>query len=99
MTITEPDPTSTPALGAAGDLGEEKKHLLQQTSTQTDARSHATDSPLGLTADQLQIRDWVHGFAKAAIRPAAHEWDEREQTPWPIIEGAARVGVYSLSFF
>ena len=32
------------------------------------------------------------------IRPAAHEWDEREETPWPIIEEAAKIGLYSLDF-
>jgi alkylation response protein AidB-like acyl-CoA dehydrogenase len=32
------------------------------------------------------------------VRPAGHEWDEREETPWPIIEEAARVGLYSLDF-
>ncbi len=28
------------------------------------------------------------------MRPAAHEWDEREETPWPIIEEAAKIGLY-----
>jgi alkylation response protein AidB-like acyl-CoA dehydrogenase len=32
------------------------------------------------------------------MRPAAREWDEREETPWPIIEEAASVGLYSLDF-
>jgi alkylation response protein AidB-like acyl-CoA dehydrogenase len=41
----------------------------------------------------------VHDFAENVIRPAAHEWDEREETPWPIIEEAAKVGLYSLEFF
>jgi acyl-CoA dehydrogenase len=36
----------------------------------------------------------VHDFAKNVIRPVAHEWDEREETPWPVIEEAARVGIY-----
>jgi alkylation response protein AidB-like acyl-CoA dehydrogenase len=51
-----------------------------------------------LNEDQLQIQDWVHGFAEDVIRPAAHEWDEREETPWPIIEEAASMGLYSLDF-
>ena len=42
---------------------------------------------LELTQDQKDIRDWVHGFAADVVRPAAHEWDEKEQTPWPIIAG------------
>jgi alkylation response protein AidB-like acyl-CoA dehydrogenase len=46
-----------------------------------------------------EMRDWVHGFAANVIRPAAAEWDEREETPWPILEEAAKIGLYSLEFF
>ena len=49
---------------------------------------------LELTQDQKDIRDWVHGFAADVVRPAAHEWDEREETPWPIIQEAAKIGLY-----
>jgi acyl-CoA dehydrogenase len=51
-----------------------------------------------LNEDQLQIQKWVHDFAENVIRPAAHEWDEREETPWPIIEQAAEIGLYSFDF-
>src|SRR5437763_1058441 len=51
---------------------------------------------MALTQDQKDIRDWVHGFAADVVRPAAHEWDEREETPWPIIEEAAKIGLYGL---
>jgi acyl-CoA dehydrogenase len=51
---------------------------------------------LALTQDQKDIRDWVHGFAEGVMRPAAHEWDEREETPWPIIGEAAKIGLYGL---
>src|SRR5690349_4727977 len=54
---------------------------------------------LELSADLVHIRDWVHEFAADVIRPAASEWDEREETPWPIIQEAAKVGVYSMEFF
>jgi acyl-CoA dehydrogenase len=57
-----------------------------------------TDFSLDLNEDQLQIQKWVHDFAEGVIRPAAHEWDEREETPWPIIEEAAKIGLYSLYF-
>ena len=40
----------------------------------------------------------MHEFAADVMRPAAHEWDEREETPWPIIEEAARIGIYSFDF-
>ena len=51
---------------------------------------------LELNEDQLQIQQWVHDFAADVIRPAAPEWDEREEMPWPIIEEAAKIGLYSL---
>jgi alkylation response protein AidB-like acyl-CoA dehydrogenase len=54
---------------------------------------------LALNEDQLQIQKWVHDFAENVVRPAAHEWDEREETPWPIIEEAAKIGLYSFDFF
>jgi alkylation response protein AidB-like acyl-CoA dehydrogenase len=54
---------------------------------------------LELNDDQKQVRDWLHGFAEDVIRPAAAEWDEREETPWPIIQEAAKVGIYSLDFY
>ncbi|MEU3316081.1 acyl-CoA dehydrogenase family protein [Streptomyces sp. NPDC006662] len=52
-----------------------------------------------LNEDQTQVRDWIHGFAADVIRPAAAEWDEREATPWPVIQEAAKVGIYSLDFY
>jgi alkylation response protein AidB-like acyl-CoA dehydrogenase len=54
---------------------------------------------LELTEDQTDMRDWVHEFAASVIRPAAAEWDEREETPWPILEEAAKIGLYSLDFY
>ena len=51
-----------------------------------------------LNGDQLQVLEWVHSFAEDVVRPAAPEWDEREETPWPIIEEAARIGLYSFDF-
>ena len=57
-----------------------------------------TDFSLSLNDDQRTLVDWVHGFAADVLRPAAHEWDEREATPWPIIEEAAKLGIYSVDF-
>ncbi|EUA07920.1 acyl-CoA dehydrogenase, N-terminal domain protein [Mycobacterium kansasii 732] len=54
---------------------------------------------LQLSDDVIQVRDWVHEFAADVIRPAASEWDEREETPWPVIQEAAKVGLYSPDFF
>ncbi|MFI0408684.1 acyl-CoA dehydrogenase family protein [Actinomadura sp. 3N508] len=61
----------------------------------------AETTPFSLepSEDVREVRDWVHGFARDVIRPAAEEWDEREETPWPLIQEASKVGIYSLDFF
>src|SRR5256714_3048130 len=56
------------------------------------------DFSLDLNEHQIQIQKWVHDFAENVVRPVAHEWDEREEAPWPVIEEAAKVGLYSLDF-
>ena len=58
----------------------------------------ATVFSMDLSEEQRQMQKWVHDFAKNVIRPVAHEWDEREETPWPVIEEAAKVGIYSWEF-
>jgi acyl-CoA dehydrogenase len=67
-------------------------------SALSEEGASVSDFSLDLNEDQLQIQKWVHDFAENTIRPAAHEWDEREETPWPIIEEAAKVGLYSFDF-
>ncbi|MEL7157268.1 MAG: acyl-CoA dehydrogenase family protein, partial [Actinomycetota bacterium] len=57
-----------------------------------------TEFSLQLNEDQLQLQKWVHDFARDVIRPAAHEWDQREETPWPILEEAAKIGLYGWEF-
>jgi alkylation response protein AidB-like acyl-CoA dehydrogenase len=59
----------------------------------------AGEFSLELSADVAEMRDWLHEFARDVIRPVAADWDEREETPWPVIEEAAKVGLYSLDFF
>ncbi|MFC5187850.1 acyl-CoA dehydrogenase family protein [Actinomadura harenae] len=61
--------------------------------------TEATPFSLELSDDLTEVKSWVHDFARDVIRPAAEEWDEREETPWPIIQEAAKVGLYSLDFF
>jgi alkylation response protein AidB-like acyl-CoA dehydrogenase len=53
---------------------------------------------LQLNEDQLQLQSWVHEFAENVVRPAAEEWDEREEFPWPLVEEAAKIGLYSFDF-
>ncbi|WP_242910090.1 acyl-CoA dehydrogenase family protein [Actinomadura terrae] len=61
----------------------------------------AESTPFSLepSEDVRQVRDWVHEFARDVVRPAAREWDEREETPWPLIQEASKIGLYSLDFF
>src|SRR5437667_3206899 len=65
---------------------------MAATTAQAPAPSFA------LTEDQVQLRDWIHDFAARVVRHAADEWDEREETPWPIIQEAAKIGLYSFEF-
>jgi acyl-CoA dehydrogenase len=56
------------------------------------------DFSLDLNEDQIQIQKWIHDFAEGVVRPAAPEWDEREEFPWPIVEEAAKIGLYGMDF-
>ncbi len=53
---------------------------------------------LNLNEDQTQIQKWVHGFAEDVLRPAAHEWDEREEFPYEIVQQASEIGLYGFEF-
>lgn len=57
-----------------------------------------TDFSMELNEDQKTLQDWLHGFAVNEMRPIAHEWDEREETPWEFIKQAAQLGVYGMDF-
>jgi alkylation response protein AidB-like acyl-CoA dehydrogenase len=57
-----------------------------------------TEFSLELSDTQRELRDWIHGFAADTLRPAGAEWDEREETPWPIIQEAAKIGLYGFEF-
>ena len=54
---------------------------------------------LDLNEDQLQLQKWVHDFAENVVRPVAGEYDRKEETPWPVIEEASKIGLYSFDFF
>src|SRR3954451_4499907 len=68
--------------------------VAQATGAENGAGDSEPEFNLELSQDQKDIRDWVHGFAEGVVRPAAHEWDEREETPWPVIQEAAKIGLY-----
>ncbi|NPC97212.1 acyl-CoA dehydrogenase family protein [Nocardioides sp. zg-DK7169] len=59
----------------------------------------STSPSFDLSPDHVELRSWVHDFAAGVVRPAAAEWDEREEFPWPVLEEAAKIGLYSLDFF
>jgi acyl-CoA dehydrogenase len=71
-----------------------KRNSVAMASTIDLPEAGETTFSLELTQDQKDVRDWVHGFARDVVRPAASEWDEREETPWPIIQEAAKIGLY-----
>ena len=98
MTTTGLQPTHAPPSPTTVPDSLQDPASAKPTSTGTESGDAATAFALELNEDQLQIQDWVHDFAADVIRPAAHEWDEREEAPWPVIEEAARVGLYSLDF-
>ena len=56
------------------------------------------DFSMELNEEQLQLQEWVHQFSEDVIRPAAEEWDEREEFPFPVVEQAAEIGLYSWEF-
>ena len=56
------------------------------------------DFSLEFDEDQQTIQKWIHDFAETVVRPVAEEWDEREEFPWPVVEEAAKVGLYGFEF-
>src|SRR5947199_778723 len=49
---------------------------------------------LELTDEQLALRDKAHAFARDVIRPVAAQYDREQELPWPVLEKAARQGLY-----
>src|SRR6478609_8023745 len=57
-----------------------------------------SDVSFQLNEDQLTLQKWVHDFAEDVIRPAAAEFDEKEEFPWPVVQEAAKIGLYGMDF-
>jgi alkylation response protein AidB-like acyl-CoA dehydrogenase len=57
-----------------------------------------SDFSLSLNEDQITLQKWIHDFAEDVVRPVASEWDEREEFPWPVVQEAAQIGLYSMDF-
>ncbi|MDV6277072.1 acyl-CoA dehydrogenase family protein [Rhodococcus erythropolis] len=60
--------------------------------------AHASPALFELPGEIDDARVWAHAFADKYIRPVAAEYDEREATPWPVIEEAAKAGLYTPEF-
>jgi acyl-CoA dehydrogenase len=54
---------------------------------------------LALTDEQAALREKTHAFARNVIRPAAPEYDRAQEFPWPILEEAAREGLYGWELY
>jgi acyl-CoA dehydrogenase len=78
----------------AADNATNKAAAAAAEAAAAPAAKTETPFSLELSQDQRDIRDWVHGFAESVVRPAAAEWDEREETPWPVIAEATKIGLY-----
>jgi acyl-CoA dehydrogenase len=78
----------------SGGVAEAEKLVEEAAGGGGGASAEGPRFTLELNQDQKDIREWVHGFAEGVVRPAAAEWDEREETPWPVIREAAKIGLY-----
>src|SRR5215207_5659555 len=95
---------ATPETKTAAQDEKVEEEQVAQAIESKDAAAEAAESlgievgdtpfSLELSQDQKDIRDWAHGFAEQTVRPAAEEWDEKEEFPWPIVEEAAQIGLY-----
>jgi acyl-CoA dehydrogenase len=54
---------------------------------------------LELTEEQDALRARTHAFARDVMRPAAAEYDRRQELPWPILQEAARAGLYQWELY
>jgi acyl-CoA dehydrogenase len=54
---------------------------------------------LELTDEQQQLRDKCHTFSREVIRPVAAEYDREQELPWPVLQEAARQGLYDWQLY
>jgi acyl-CoA dehydrogenase len=54
---------------------------------------------LDLSDEQAALRDKAHAFARDVIRPVAAEYDRAQEFPWPVLEEAARQGLYGWELY
>ncbi|MGD8398650.1 MAG: acyl-CoA dehydrogenase family protein [Anaerolineae bacterium] len=51
-----------------------------------------------LSEEQEQMRQLAHQFAAKEIRPVAAAYDQSEETPWPVLQKAAQIGLLSYHY-
>src|SRR3989440_5359338 len=54
---------------------------------------------LALTDEQAELQEKCHRFARDVIRPVAAEYDQAQELPWPVLEEAARQGLYEWQLY
>jgi acyl-CoA dehydrogenase len=54
---------------------------------------------LDLSDEQIALREKTHAFAREVIRPVASEYDRAQEFPWPVLEEAARHGLYGWELY
>src|SRR3954465_6034832 len=54
---------------------------------------------LELTDEQQALREKAHLFARDVVRPAAPGYDRAQEFPWPVVEEAARAGLYEWELY
>ena len=54
---------------------------------------------LDLSDEQVALKDKAHTFAREVIRPVAAEYDRAQELPWPVLQEAARQGLYQWELY
>src|ERR1700733_14545936 len=54
---------------------------------------------LDLSDEQVALKDKAHAFAREVIRPVAAEYDRAQELPWPVLQEAARQGLYQWELY
>ena len=52
-----------------------------------------------LTDEQVALRENAPVFAREVTRPVAAEYDRAQELPWPVLEEAARQGLYQWELY
>src|ERR1700759_5394124 len=54
---------------------------------------------LDLSDEHVALRNKAHTFAREVIRPVAAEYDRVQELPWPVLQEAARQGLYQWDLY